>query len=49
MTDIHEYIENAMPTYYINQFFISHSLDVQTEIKLLNGLYYTHCSTFGGV
>ena len=33
----------------VYQFFISHSLDVQTEIKLLNGLYYTHCSTFGGV
>ena len=21
MTDIHEYIQNALPTYYINQFF----------------------------
>ena len=24
MTDIHEYIQNAMPTYYINQFFMSY-------------------------
>ena len=24
MTDIHEYTQNAMPTYYINQFFMAY-------------------------
>ena len=24
MTDIHEYIQNAMPTYYTIQFFMAH-------------------------
>ena len=36
MTDNHEYIQNAMSTYYINQFFIMKKLwDVAHE-KLIN-------------
>ena len=35
MTDIHEYIQNAMPTYNINQFFMAIHQSEKEFIKLI--------------